>query len=143
MTRACEIRSRAWWTLVTTRRTSRPDWSDSDATERLGLDGARPVRARVRRGRPRGDAPRRLGAGRVLPVGPAPVMVAPGRVARGHDVLDRHAEPRHRPRAHRRRGPELGLVGLCHHRDLHGVLLRQAVAAVSGAHRYRVLRAAL
>src|SRR6267154_5328323 len=127
MTSASEIRSRAWWTPVSTRRTSRPDWSDSDATERLGLDGARAVRAGVRRGRPRGDAPCQLGARRVLPVGPATVMVAAGGVARGHDVLDRHAEPRHGSRANRRRVAELGLVGLRHHRHLYGVLLRQAV----------------
>src|SRR5438552_15824586 len=107
MTSACEIRSRAWWTPVSTRRTSRPDWSDSDATERLGLDGARAVRARVRRGRPRGDAPRKLGAGRVLPVGPATVVVAAGRVARGHHLLDRHAAPRHRPRSPRPGGAGL------------------------------------
>src|SRR5258708_28737847 len=95
MTSACEIRSRVWWTPVSTRRTSRPDWSDSDATERLGLDGARAVRARVRRGRPRGDAPRQLGAGRVLPVGAPPIVVAARRVAPGPPVLHPHTPTRH------------------------------------------------
>src|SRR6266566_6230730 len=143
MTSVCEIGSRASWTPVSTRRTSRPDWSDSHATKRLGLADARAVRPDVCGGRAGGDATRERGTSRILSLGPATVVVAPGGVARGHDVLDRHAEPRDRPRADRRREPELALVGVRGHGDVHRLLLREAMAALRGPHRHRVLRATL
>ncbi len=69
--------------------------------------------------------------------------MAAGYLDGGDDLFHRHAEPGHRHGAHRRCEPELGVVGLPDHRDVHGLLLREAVAPLEGVHRHRILRAAL
>src|SRR5262249_16865926 len=59
------------------------------------------------------------------------------------DLLDGHTEPRHRHVAERRGQPELAVVGVPHHRNADGVLLRQAVAAGPRAGPHQFFPAAL
>ena len=93
---------------------------------------------------PGGVAARRVERRRVLPLGPQDAVVAARHVDGGHDVLDRHAQPGHRHRAHPNGvGRQLGLVGVPADRHADGLRLREALAALGRDDRRRVLRAAL
>ena len=85
---------------------------------------------------------RRAGRGhrRVLPRRPETSLVASGHLHGGHHLLHRHAEPGHGHGPDRRGESELALVGVRHHRNVHGVLLREALAEVRGPHGHGLLR---
>ena len=69
--------------------------------------------------------------------------MAAGCVDGRHDFFDRHAEPRDRVRAQRRRSWQLGLVGVRHHWDAHGLRVCQALAQVRRNDGRGILRATL
>ncbi len=87
--------------------------------------------------------PRRHLHQRVLHQRPGGAVVAGGHQHGGDHLLDRHAQPGGRPGAPRRRGGQLGVVGVPVLRPADRVLLRADVAAQRRAHRPGILRTAL
>ena len=122
-------------------RAARP--GDLLEAERSRLGRPRRVRGSRARRRPRLRPALRLRHRPVLPRRSQPAVVAAWHVDGRHDLLDRHAEPGHRPGAQRRRLGQLDVVGVPDHRHVHDVLLREALAALRRLHRHRLLRTAL
>ena len=81
--------------------------------------------------------------GRVLSLRPLDALVVAGALDGGHHLLDRHTQPGDRHHPHRRRGRQLGVVGLSLDRHADRLCLRPAVAPLGSADRHRVLRAPL